>query len=77
MDAPKKPFAIQHKPRSKEKETIRDKNKGFGFYDALENFQNSRHNTAFLIGLRATESPNRWRAVSKIQGIKIGIGQQN
>lgn len=67
---PKKPFAIQHKPWSKEKETIRDKNKGFGFYDALENFQNSRHNTAFLIGLRATESPNRWRAVSKNPGHK-------
>jgi predicted phosphoadenosine phosphosulfate sulfurtransferase len=67
---PKKSYSIQHKPWDPAKETIRDKNKGFGFYDALENFQNSRENTAFLIGLRATESPNRWRAVSKNPGYK-------
>ncbi len=67
---PKKPFSIQHKPWDPAKETIRDKNKGFGFYDALDNFQNSRKDTAFLIGLRATESPNRWRAVSKNPGYK-------
>lgn len=62
--------SIQHKPWPVETETVRDKNKGFGFYDALENFQNSRRNTAFLVGLRATESPNRWRAVSKNPGYK-------
>ncbi|MGL5718039.1 MAG: phosphoadenosine phosphosulfate reductase family protein [Paraclostridium sp.] len=62
--------SIQHKPWDMAKETIRDKNKGFGFYDALENFQNSRENTCFLVGLRATESPNRWRAVSKNPGYK-------
>lgn len=62
--------SIQHKPWPIERETIRDKNKGFGFYDALENFQHSRENTAFLVGLRATESPNRWRAVSKNPGYK-------
>lgn len=67
---PKRKDSIQHPPWDREKETIRDKNKGFGFYDALENFQNSRDNTAFLIGLRATESPNRWRAVSKNPGYK-------
>lgn len=67
---PKRQDAIQHKPWPKEKETIRDKNKGFGFYDALENFQNSRENTAFLVGLRATESPNCWRAVAKNPGHK-------
>lgn len=66
----KRPDAIHHKPWDTAKETIRDKNKGFGFYDALENFQNSRENTVFLIGLRATESPNRWRAVSKNPGYK-------
>jgi predicted phosphoadenosine phosphosulfate sulfurtransferase len=66
----KRKDSIQHKPWPIEKETIRDKNKGFGFYDAIENFQNSRENTAFLIGLRATESPNRWRAVSKNPGYK-------
>ena len=67
---PKSPLSIKHKPWDITKETIRDKNKGFGFYDALENFQNSRRDTAFLIGLRATESPNRWRAVSKNPGYK-------
>jgi predicted phosphoadenosine phosphosulfate sulfurtransferase len=66
----KVPYSIQHKPWDPDKETVRDKVKGFGFYDALENFQNSRENTAFLIGLRATESPNRWRAVSKNPGYK-------
>jgi len=66
----KKANSIQYKPWDTTKETIRDKNKGFGFFDALENFQNSRENTAFLVGLRATESPNRWRAVSKNPGYK-------
>jgi predicted phosphoadenosine phosphosulfate sulfurtransferase len=60
--------SIQYKPWDREKETVRDKNKGFGFYDALENFQRSRKDTAFLVGVRATESPNRWRAVSKNPG---------
>lgn len=67
---PKRKDSIQHPPWDRDKETIRDKNKGFGFYDVLDNFQNSRENTAFLIGLRATESPNRWRAVSKNPGYK-------
>lgn len=66
----KKADSIQNPPWDREKQTIRDKNKGFGFYDALENFQNSRKDTAFLVGLRATESPNRWRAVSKNPGYK-------
>lgn len=66
----KKQGTIQHKPWPIEKETVRDKNKGFGFYDALINFENNRTNTAFLVGLRATESPNRWRAVSKNPGYK-------
>lgn len=67
---PKRPDSIKFPPWDREKETIRDKNKGFGFYDAIDNFQNSRENTAFLVGLRATESPNRWRAVSKNPGYK-------
>jgi predicted phosphoadenosine phosphosulfate sulfurtransferase len=67
---PKKSFAVQHKPWDPAIETVRDKNKGFGFYDALENIQNSRKNTAFLVGLRAVESMNRWRAVAKNPGYK-------
>lgn len=66
----KKTGSVQHRPWPIEHETVRDKNKGFGFYDALDNFQHSRENTAFLVGLRATESPNRWRAVSKNPGYK-------
>jgi len=67
---PKVPYSIQHKPWDKRKETIRDKNKGFGFYDVLDNYQASRDHTAFLIGLRATESMNRFRAVCKNPGYK-------
>lgn len=67
---PKEPDSIKYKPWDRNKETIRNKVKGFGFYDVLDNFQNSRPNTAFLIGLRATESMNRWRAVSKNPGYK-------
>lgn len=49
-----------------EAETIRCREKGFGFYDAIENFEHTFSNTAFLVGLRAAgESPNRWRAVVK------------
>lgn len=67
---PKMSFAIQHKPWDRRTETVRNKDKGFGYYDVIENFQNSRSDTAFLVGLRATESPNRWRAVSKNPGYK-------
>lgn len=66
----KVPYSIQHKPWNRETETVRDKVKGFGFYDVIENFQANRTNTAFLVGLRATESMNRWRAVSKNPGYK-------
>ncbi len=59
------PMAIHYPPWDREKQTVRNRNKGFGFYDAIENFQASRPNTAFLVGLRATESMNRWRAVAK------------
>lgn len=66
----KVPYSIQHKPWPVEHETVRDKNKGFGFYDVIENFQNSRDHTAFLVGLRAVESMNRFRAVAKNPGYK-------
>jgi predicted phosphoadenosine phosphosulfate sulfurtransferase len=45
--------------------TVRDKRKGFGFYDVIDNFESCFTDTAFLVGLRATEGPNRYRAVSK------------
>lgn len=67
---PKVSYSIQHIPWDCSTTTIRDKNKGFGFYDALENFERSRPNTAFMVGLRATESMNRFRAVAKNPGYK-------
>lgn len=61
----KKPFAIQHRSWALEDQTVRDKNKGFGFYDVIENFERTYTGAAFLVGERATESPNRWRSVVK------------
>jgi predicted phosphoadenosine phosphosulfate sulfurtransferase len=63
---PKKPFAIQHPPWDRATETVRNRAKGFGFYDAIENFERCYRGAAFLVGLRAAgESPNRWRAVTR------------
>jgi predicted phosphoadenosine phosphosulfate sulfurtransferase len=65
---PKKPptTSIHYRMWPLETQTVRDKNKGFGFYDVIENFERCYKNTAFLVGLRAAgESPNRWRAVTK------------
>lgn len=66
----KLPYSIQHKPWDPAIETVRDKNKGFGFYDVIENFQRLRDDTAFLVGVRAVESMNRFRAVTKNPGYK-------
>lgn len=63
---PKKPYAVQHRMWDLSSQTIRNKVKGFGFYDVIDNFEACYENTAFLVGLRAAgESPNRWRAVTK------------
>lgn len=67
---PRLPWSIQHRPWDPATETVRDKNKGFGFYDVIDNFQRMRSNTAFLVGIRATESMNRFRAVTKNPGYK-------
>lgn len=45
--------------------TIRNQAIGFDFYDVIENFERCYSDTAFLVGLRATEGPNRWRAMVK------------
>lgn len=65
---PKDPRSIHAIPWDKSTVTVRNKVKGFGFYDVLENFESHRENTCFCVGLRATESPNRWRAVAKNPG---------
>lgn len=62
---PKKSYAIKAPPWDRSTEIVADKNKGFGFYDVFTNFERCYTNTAFLVGLRGTESPNRWRTVSK------------
>lgn len=72
---PKMPFSIQHRMWSEESQTVRDKNKGFGFYDVIDNFERCHKDAAFLVGLRAAgESPNRWRAMVKNP---VPIGGQN
>ncbi|MFA5436602.1 MAG: phosphoadenosine phosphosulfate reductase family protein [Candidatus Neomarinimicrobiota bacterium] len=78
---PKKAWSIQHAPWDRATETVRDRRKGFGFYDAIENFERCYEGAAFLVGLRAAgESPNRWRAVSKnpvtVDGDRIYWGTQ-
>jgi predicted phosphoadenosine phosphosulfate sulfurtransferase len=62
---PKKSYAITHKPWNAASEKVADKRKGFGFYDALANFEACYKGAAFLIGLRATESMNRWNTMVK------------
>lgn len=62
---PKKNYSIKQRMWALEDQTVADKNKGFGFYDVFVNYERCHENTAFLVGLRGTESPNRWRSVSK------------
>jgi predicted phosphoadenosine phosphosulfate sulfurtransferase len=62
---PKKSYSIHAKPWDVSKETVKDKAKGFGFYDAIENFERSYSGVAWLVGLRATESMNRFRTMVK------------
>ena len=49
--------------------------KWLDFYAVLDNFQRCYSNTAWLVGLRGTESPNRWRTMCKhpvdVQGERI------
>ena len=66
---PKETDSIQTPNWNIEKQTIQNKKKGFGFFDAMENFVAAETNVAHLIGLRAAESLNRWRAVTKNAGI--------
>lgn len=62
----KTPLSVTRRMWALEDQTVRDKNKGFGFYDAIENFERCYKGVAFLVGLRAAgESPNRWLAVVK------------
>jgi predicted phosphoadenosine phosphosulfate sulfurtransferase len=46
-------------------EIILDRRIGLDFYAMIANFEACYQNNAFCVGLRATESPNRWRTVTK------------
>lgn len=71
---PKKSYAIKFPMWDTKTQYVADKNKGFGFYDVFVNFERCYTNTAFLVGLRGAESPNRWRTVSKHP---VSIGGQS
>lgn len=62
---PKKPYAIKAPPWDRKTEIVGDRHKGLGFYDVFANFERCYTNTAFLVGLRGVESPNRWRTMIK------------
>lgn len=62
---PKKEYSIKAPMWDKATQYVANKNKGFGFYDVFYNFERCYTGTAFLVGLRGVESPNRWRTVSK------------
>lgn len=70
----KKPYAIKFPPWDKSKERVKNKAMGLDFYDVIYNFEACYTSTAFLVGLRGTESPNRWRTVSKNP---VTIGGEN
>lgn len=62
---PKKQYSIKAPMWDRATQYVADRAKGFGFYDVFVNFERCYSDTAFLVGLRGTESPNRWRTVSK------------
>lgn len=61
----KDPRSIHNMPWDPETVSVRNKVKGFGFYDVINNLASHRTGTCFFVGLRAVESPNRWSAVAK------------
>jgi predicted phosphoadenosine phosphosulfate sulfurtransferase len=78
---PKKAYSIQHKPWDVATETVGNRAKGFGFYDAFENWERCYTGAAFLVGLRATESMHRWNTMVKhpveIGGERVYWGTRN
>lgn len=66
---------IRHKPWAEDQERLRPGYKWLDFYGVIDNFERCYQGAAFLVGERATESPNRWRSVAKhpveIAGHKI------
>lgn len=78
---PKKSYAIKFPMWDQDTQIVANKTKGFGFYDVITNFERCYHNAAFVVGLRATESINRYRAVCKnpvnVNGTMVYWGTKN
>ena len=76
----KKSYAIKFPMWDQKAQIVANRTKGFGFYDVITNFEACYHNAAFIVGLRATESINRWRTMCKnpvqINGEPIYWGTQ-
>lgn len=68
---PKGKANILAKPWSQKDEKLTPGYTWLDFYAVIANFERCYTNTAFLVGERGTESPNRWRSVSK-NPIEIG-----
>jgi predicted phosphoadenosine phosphosulfate sulfurtransferase len=68
---PKGKGNIVAKPWDPAKEKFTPGYSWLDFYAVLENFERCYSNTAFLVGLRGVESPNRWRTMVK-NPVRIG-----
>ena len=62
---PKNRVAIKFPQWDTEKQIILKKEIGLSYYSVIANFESCYHNAAFIVGLRAVESMNRWRTMCK------------
>jgi predicted phosphoadenosine phosphosulfate sulfurtransferase len=68
---PKGKNNILAKPWDPAKEKFRSGYDWLDFYGVIENWERCYTDTAFLVGLRGTEHPNRWRIMTK-NPVEIG-----
>lgn len=68
---PKGKGNIVAKPWDEKTEKLTPGYSWLDFYGVISNFERCYQNTAFLVGIRGTESPNRWRVMTK-NPIRIG-----
>ncbi len=61
---PKQSFSIKNYPWDRSNEIMRNPHMGLDFYDIIANYESTKTDTAFFVGLRARESMKRWRAVT-------------
>lgn len=60
---PKKQIAIKFPQWDTDKQIIHKKEIGLSYYSVITNFEACYNNAAFIVGLRAVESMNRWRTM--------------